>query len=52
MISVEDYEEEACNKLEKSIWGYHYSGATTELTLKDNREAFNRLVSDISYISY
>jgi (S)-2-hydroxy-acid oxidase len=41
-VCVEDFEKEAKDRLDSTSWGHYESGATTELTLTDNTETFNR----------
>lgn len=38
-----EYEKLACEKLHKTAFDYYSSGAHDEITLKDNREAYNRI---------
>ena len=42
LICLEEYEEEARSILDRNAWGYYSSGATTEYTLRDNVQAYNR----------
>lgn len=43
VVSVEDYEVLAYERLEAPIWAYLSGGAADEVTLRDNRSAFDRL---------
>ncbi len=38
-----EYEKHACEKLHKTVFDYYSSGAHDEITLRDNREAYNRI---------
>lgn len=38
-----EYEKHACEKLHKTAFDYYSSGAHDEITLRDNREAYNRI---------
>ncbi len=38
-----EYEKHACEKLHKHAFDYYSSGAHDEITLRDNREAYNRI---------
>jgi len=38
-----EYEKHACEKLHKTAFDYYSSGSHDEITLKDNREAYNRI---------
>lgn len=40
--SVEDFEKEAKTRLDGVTWGHYWSGSTTQCTLRDNVEAYNR----------
>jgi len=44
LLNLSEYESFACSNLPKMATSYYSSGANDMLTLKDNREAFNRLV--------
>ena len=41
-VCVTDFENEAKKKVSKQVWDYFQSGATDEITLKDNYTAFKR----------
>ncbi len=43
LLSVHDYREAACAKLSQMAWDYYASGADDEITLRENRTAFERL---------
>jgi 4-hydroxymandelate oxidase len=43
VVSLMDYEPLARERVEKSAWAYIAGGAGEEVTLRDNREAFDRL---------
>lgn len=38
-----EYEKHACEKLHKTAFDYYSSGAHDEITLRDNREVYNRI---------
>ena len=40
MLTIQDYEEAALRKLNKSAGDYYKSGANDEVTLRDNLSAF------------
>lgn len=42
-INLFELEKLACEKLHKTAFDYYSSGAHDEITLRDNREAFNRI---------
>ena len=42
MHCVSDFEQYARKQLDSNAWGYYSSGASTEQTLRDNQEAFQR----------
>ena len=42
LITVEDYEEAARQRLSKNAWDYFASGADEQLTLRRNRKAFEK----------
>lgn len=42
LVCVADYEREAAKKLAKSPWDYYQSGAGDGLSLRLNRNAFDR----------
>ncbi|ODM94461.1 Hydroxyacid oxidase 1 [Orchesella cincta] len=44
LLCVDDFEKEALSKLEKSVCDYYRSGADDELTVKDNRDSFSRIL--------
>jgi 4-hydroxymandelate oxidase len=41
-VNVEEFEEAARERLEKSVYDYYAGGAEDEVTVRDNREAFQR----------
>ncbi len=43
LITVDDFERVAGARLEKTAWDYYRSGADAEVTLRENRAAFERL---------
>ena len=42
-INISDYEALAQTRLEKPVWDYYYGGSNDEVTLRANREAFERI---------
>lgn len=44
LITVDDYEQVARQKLSQQAFDYYFSGAQDEITMKENRRAFQRLV--------
>jgi len=42
-LNLLEFETFAKNKLQKMVYGYYVGGSDDEVTLKDNREAFNRI---------
>jgi 4-hydroxymandelate oxidase len=42
-INLFEYEKLASEKLHKTAFDYYYSGAHDEITLKENREAYNKI---------
>jgi (S)-2-hydroxy-acid oxidase len=45
IVNVCEYEEAAKHKLPKMVFDYYASGAEDQWTLKENREAFERIRS-------
>lgn len=45
LVCVEDFEQRADTKLEKNAKDYYKSGAGDQFSLKLNREAFKRFLS-------
>jgi 4-hydroxymandelate oxidase len=43
MLNLFDYERMAATKVESSAWGYQMGGACDEVTVRENREAWDRL---------
>jgi len=43
LVNVYDYERLAAARVESSAWDYYQSGADDEVTLRGNREAFERI---------
>ena len=43
LVNVDDFERAAQAKLPKDVWDYYSSGSGAEGTLRDNREAFERI---------
>lgn len=43
VVAVADYERYACERLDANAWAYLTGGAADEITLRDNRAAFDRL---------
>ncbi len=43
VVSVEDYEVLAFERMEASIWAYVSGGAADEITMRENRSAFERI---------
>jgi 4-hydroxymandelate oxidase len=43
VVSVEDYEVLAYERMESQIWAYVSGGAADEVTMRDNRAAFERI---------
>ena len=41
-VCVQEFEQEAREKLGRAVLGFYSSGATTQRTLKENEEAFSR----------
>ena len=44
ITNVSDYEELAKQKLSKMVYDFYASGAEDQRTLKENREAFSRIL--------
>lgn len=44
LVCVNDYEQEACRRLDRNAWGYYSSGADDQQSLKDNVDAFTRYI--------
>ena len=44
IMNVSDYEELAKQKLSKMFYDFYVSGAEDQRTLKENREAFSRIL--------
>ncbi len=42
-INIAEYEALAQTRLEKPVWDYYYGGSEDEVTLRANREAFERI---------
>ncbi len=42
-INISEYETLAQKRLEKPVWDYYYGGSEDEVTLRANREAFERI---------
>jgi len=57
ITNVSDYEELAKQKLSKMVYDFYASGAEDQRTLKENREAFSRILFlprvliDVSHIN-
>ena len=43
MVTLDDFEREAARRLPSDIWDYFEGGARDEVTLRENRKAFERL---------
>ncbi len=43
VVSVDDYERLAAERIEPAVWAYLAGGAADEITLRENREAFARI---------
>jgi hypothetical protein len=44
-LSIADLEAYSKVNLDRMVWEYYYHGASDELTLRDNHDAFNRFGS-------
>lgn len=43
MINLLDYEQDAATKLDMAAWGYFAGGANDEITMRENRNAWDRI---------
>ena len=47
LVCVDDYEQEARLRLDRNAWIYFSTGSDAGQTLRDNLDAFSRLVSKL-----
>lgn len=46
LVTLDDYERAARERIDAAAWEYIHSGAADEHTLRDNRDAFSRILLD------
>ena len=44
LVSIEDFERVAGETLDRNAWNYYSSGAIGEHSLRDNLQAYSRLI--------